>query len=51
MDNKELRSQLGTQAKADMKQFAPEIIWDQWEELLYSSVKNDIKLLARESKQ
>lgn len=39
MDDKELRSQLGTQAKVDMERFAPEIIWNQWEELLYSLTK------------
>ena len=34
MGDKELRVQMGKAAKADMAQFAPEKIWNQWEELM-----------------
>lgn len=34
MGDKELRVQMGKAAKADMAQFAPEKIWDKWEELM-----------------
>ena len=34
MGDKELRVQMGKAAKADMAQFAPEKIWDQWEDLM-----------------
>lgn len=36
MENVELRKHLGQNAKEDMKEFAPEIIWDRWESILLS---------------
>ncbi len=39
MENSELRSVLGRQAVDSMKRFAPDIIWSQWEELLFSMIK------------
>lgn len=45
MSNEELRVQLGNQAKQDMKAFAPDEIWGQWERLL-SSVVDAKKLTA-----
>lgn len=39
MGDKELRVQMGKAAKADMAQFAPEKIWDQWEELMEKVIK------------
>lgn len=38
MLDENLRTKLGNQAKKDMTQFAPEAVWDQWEDLLYSLV-------------
>ena len=40
MGNSEKRKQYGTQAKEDMKQYAPEIIWNQWEKLIDEVVDN-----------
>ena len=37
--NSELRSILGRQAVNSMKRFAPDIIWSQWEELLFTMIK------------
>ena len=37
--NFELRSILGRQAVNSMKRFAPDIIWSQWEELLFTMIK------------
>lgn len=34
MQNKELRKQMGQNAKESIKQFAPEKIWNQWEDLM-----------------
>lgn len=34
MQNEELRKQMGKNAKESMKQFAPEKIWNQWEDLI-----------------
>lgn len=34
MGDRELRIQMGMQARESMKQYAPELIWDQWESLL-----------------
>lgn len=34
MADKELRARLGAQARMDMQQYAPDIIWNQWEDLL-----------------
>ena len=39
MENSELRSILGRQAVNSMKRFAPDIIWSQWEELLFTMIK------------
>ena len=39
MGDKELRVQMGKAAKADMAQFAPEKIWNQWEDLMKKVVK------------
>jgi len=39
MGNSELCSALGRQAVDSMKRFAPDIIWSQWEELLFSMIK------------
>lgn len=38
MRDESLRTKLGNQAKRDMAQYAPEKVWDQWEDLLYSIV-------------
>ena len=40
MKNKNLRFKLGTQAKKDMKKYSASIIWNQWEDLIYSIVNN-----------
>ena len=34
MGDKELRVKMGKAAKADMAQYAPEKIWDQWDDLM-----------------
>ncbi len=34
MGDRELRIWMGMQARESMKQYAPELIWDQWESLL-----------------
>ena len=39
MGDKNLRVEMGKAAKADMAQFAPEKIWDKWEELMEKIVK------------
>ena len=39
MGDKELRVQMGKSAKADMAQFAPEKIWDKWEDLMEKVIK------------
>ena len=39
MGDKELRVQMGKAAKVDMAQFAPEKIWDQWEELMEKVIR------------
>ena len=39
MENSELRSILGRQAVNSMKRFALDIIWSQWEELLFTMIK------------
>lgn len=44
MGDKELRVKLGKAAKADMAQFAPEKIWQQWEELIEAVTNNNTKL-------
>lgn len=40
MENVEKRKQYGAQAKEDMKQYAPEIIWSKWEKLINEVVEN-----------
>ena len=42
MGDKNLRVEMGKAAKADMAQFAPEKIWDKWEELMERTVKKYI---------
>lgn len=44
MENKDLRVKLGKHAKMDMKQFAPKIIWDKWEQLINDVV--NIKVIV-----
>lgn len=39
MQNEELRKQMGQNAKESMKQFAPEKIWNQWEDLMKKVIK------------
>lgn len=34
MDDVELRRSLGMQAKENMRRYAPDIVWNQWEQLL-----------------
>lgn len=41
MSDKELRIKMGKAAKADMRQYEPEKIWDQWEELLKVVIRNN----------
>lgn len=38
MENRELRIKMGNAAKQDMKQYAPEKIWKQWESVLLQCV-------------
>lgn len=40
MGNPSLRDTLGKQAREDMKQYSPDIIWKQWEDLMHSVVSN-----------
>ena len=39
MQNKELRKQMGQNAKESIKQFEPEKIWNQWEDLMKKVIK------------
>lgn len=39
MRDQDLRLRLGAQAKEDMKEFTPERVWDQWEDLLTELVE------------
>ena len=39
MQNEELRKQMGQNAKESMKKFAPEKIWNQWENLIKEIIK------------
>lgn len=44
MKNKDMRTQFGASARASMKKYTPEAIWNQWEELMHmvkGVVKND----------
>lgn len=41
MDCEELRIRLGDAAKEDMRAYAPELVWDQWERLLNSVVNRE----------
>ena len=36
--SKELRQQLGTQARTDVQQYSPEMIWTRWEKFFFSLV-------------
>lgn len=40
MGDKALRIRMGKAAKADMAQFAPEKIWDKWEEIISTVIEN-----------
>ena len=39
MSSQELRTRMGRAGRERMKQFSPEVIWNQWEDLLKSLVK------------
>lgn len=39
IENEQTRKKLGQQAREDIKQYSPSQIWDQWENLLFSLVK------------
>ena len=39
MQDRELRVEIGRNARAAMKSFAPDVIWDKWENLLMGIVK------------
>ena len=39
IQDEELRTRLGRQARLDIQNYSPERIWDKWEELLYSLVE------------
>ncbi|WP_353888842.1 glycosyltransferase [uncultured Dialister sp.] len=41
MDSKEKREEIGEQAKASMKDYAPEKIWNMWEQLLNEVVSDE----------
>lgn len=43
MENRELRIKMGNAAKQDMKQYAPEKIWKQWERVLLQCVNKGQK--------
>jgi len=38
MSDADLRKRLGNQAHEDMKQYSPEMVWDQWENLIFQIV-------------
>jgi possible glycosyltransferase len=38
ISNKELRQQLGAQARTDVRQYSPETIWERWEKFFFSLV-------------
>lgn len=42
MRNEELRKEMGRNAKKDMEQYSPKIIWDKWEKLIFEVVNNKI---------
>ena len=39
MQNEDLRKKMGQNAKESMQQFAPEKIWNQWEDLIAKVIK------------
>ena len=41
IENKELRLQCGRNAKLQMEQYSPSVIWDKWEELLRSLIQKE----------
>lgn len=43
MSDQELRMRMGAAAKADMARYAPEKIWDQWEELMEKVLRESHK--------
>lgn len=40
MENETLRRTMGFNARKEMQQYSPEVIWDKWEKLIYEVVKN-----------
>lgn len=44
MQDKDKRRRYGTQAKEDMKMYAPEKIWDMWEDLIQETVREYKKM-------
>lgn len=42
MDSEELRIRFGDTAKEDMRAYAPDVVWNQWERLLYAVAKREI---------
>ena len=41
MSDFELRKQLGAQAKTDMLKYSPDVVWQQWEDLIVSVIKGN----------
>lgn len=42
MSDEELREKMGKAAKEDMKQYAPDKIWDMWEKLIEQVAKGKL---------
>ena len=40
MENETLRRTMGFNARKEMQQYSPKVIWDKWEKLIYEVVKN-----------
>ena len=40
MESPSLRVEIGTNAHEEMKKFSPEIVWNQWESILYKTITN-----------
>ena len=43
MEDATLRARLGQQGREDMKQYAPDIIWEQWEKVLCSVIHPELQ--------
>lgn len=41
MEDKEMRISMGKYAKQSMKEFAPEVIWDKWNQLLMDAIRHN----------